>query len=132
MAKITGIGGIFFKASHPEMLKDWYRDNLGIDVGEYGASFHWGTKDNPSGYTSWNIFDKNSTYTEPSNNEFIVNYRVDNLEEFLQELKMKRVMQYGDIQDYEYGRFAWILDPYGNKIELWEPNDEGYQKMIEE
>ncbi|MDC1067901.1 VOC family protein [Candidatus Kapabacteria bacterium] len=123
MAKITGIGGIFFKAAQPEKLKEWYKDNLGIDVGEFGANFHWGEDDSKSGSTVWNIFDKNSNYTEPSENNFVINYRVDNLDEFLSELKMRRVMQYGDVQEYETGKFAWVLDPYGNKIELWEPSE---------
>lgn len=130
MAKITGIGGIFFKAARADKLKDWYQTNLGIDIGEYGANFHFGTEDNPSGFTAWNIFDKDSNYMAPSDAEFIINFRVDNLDEFLQELKMRRVMMYGEAQEYEYGKFAWILDPYGNKIELWEPFDDKYADMI--
>ncbi len=123
--QITGIGGVFFKAENPVHLKDWYKEKLGIDVNEYGASFVSRDLDNPDKKTflQWSTFPKDTEYFNPSQKEFMINYRVANLETFLEELKSKDVTIVGGIEEYEYGKFAWVLDSENNKIELWEPID---------
>ncbi len=123
--KVTGIGGVFFKCDDPVKMRNWYAQNLGMITTEYGAPFEWRQADNPekSGYTSWSTFSKESTYFEPSKKEFMINYRVVDLEALLEELKADGVEIIGEIQTFDYGKFAHILDPEGNKIELWEPVD---------
>lgn len=125
MAKVTGIGGIFFKCKDPEDTKKWYRDNLGIDAGEYGHTFTWKDEFNPEnvGTTVWSTFPSNTKYFEPSNQEFMINYRVDNLDELVSKLKKRGIEQIGTTETYDYGKFAWILDIDGRKVELWEPID---------
>jgi predicted enzyme related to lactoylglutathione lyase len=120
---ITGIGGIFFKAQDPTSLKSWYRDHLGIDAGEYGTSFLWRDADDPTreGRTVWSPFPQNTTYFEPSTSQFMINYIVEDLDILLAELRAKGVTKDDRIENTEYGRFAWISDPEGNRLELWEP-----------
>jgi len=131
MKRVTGIGGIFFKSDNPKKTRDWYKKHLGIDNGKYGGTFEWRHASNPErkGYTAWSIFDSKTTYTEPSSKEFMINYRVDDLEALLKVLKKEGVQVIGDIETFEYGKFGWIMDPDGIKIELWEPNDEAYDKI---
>lgn len=126
MKKVTGIGGVFFKCDDPEQMKQWYAENLGLITNEYGAPFEWRQAENPtkSGYTSWSPFSKKSDYFAPSEKPFMINYRVANLEELLAELRKDGVQVVGEIQTFDYGKFAHIMDPEGNKIELWEPKDE--------
>jgi len=124
--KVTGIGGVFFKCDDPVKMREWYAQKLGMITTEYGAPFEWRQAENPekSGYTSWSTFSKESTYFEPSKKEFMINYRVADLAALLEELKAEGVPIVGEIQSFDYGKFAHILDPEGNKIELWEPKDE--------
>lgn len=131
MKRVTGIGGIFFKSKDPERSRNWYKKHLGIENGKYGGTFEWRHANNPDkkGFTAWSIFDEHTTYTEPSTKEFMVNYRVNDLEALLKELRKEGVEVVGEIEDLEYGKFGWILDPDGVKIELWEPNDEEYNKI---
>lgn len=126
MAKVTGIGGVFFKCEDPEDTKKWYRDNLGIEAGEYGHTFWWKEdhKPNNTGCTVWSTFSKDSNYFNPGKQEFMINYRVDNLVELLAQLKRNGIEQEGEMEEFDYGKFAWIMDPDGRKIELWEPVDE--------
>ena len=123
MKRVTGIGGIFFKAENPELLKEWYRKHLGLPVNEWGASFIWKDDDLPSGTgrTEWSIFKKDSKYLDPSVQPFMINYRVENLLELLKVLKEEGVTIVNEPEISEYGKFGWIMDPEGNKIELWEP-----------
>ncbi len=123
---IKGIGGIFFKADNPVQLKEWYKEKLGIAVDEYGASFISRDINNPDKKTflQWSTFPKETDYFKPSLKDFMINYRVNNLNSFLEELKSKDVTIIKGIEEYEYGKFAWILDSENNKIELWEPIDE--------
>jgi predicted enzyme related to lactoylglutathione lyase len=123
MAKVTGIGGIFFKADDPEKLYGWYEKNLGIQHDPYGASFKWREADNPDreGLTIWSIFRRDSNYFGPSSAQAMINYRVDDLDGLLEALRAAGVKIDPERQDADYGRFAWIYDPEGNKIELWEP-----------
>lgn len=123
MEKVTGIGGIFLKADDPTGLQKWYQDKLGVPVGEDGsAMFHWREANalgNP-GQTVWSLFPRETTYFDPSRASWMVNYRVENLERMLAQLREAGVTIEGEMAE-EYGRFAWVLDPEGNKVELWEP-----------
>ncbi len=122
MKKVTGIGGIFFKSKDPEKMGEWYKTHLGIDVSPYGAKFDWRSDENPDakGYTLWTLFKESTKYFEPSGKDFMINYRVDNLEALVAELKKQGVPLLDEIETHEYGKFVHLLDPEGNKIELWE------------
>jgi predicted enzyme related to lactoylglutathione lyase len=129
---ITGLGGIFFKSKDPKASMDWYAQNLGLEVdGQYGTSFSWLSDQNPEnrGYTVWSRVKETTDYFKPAELPFMVNFRVANLEALLVELAAKGIQQIGEMQAFEYGKFAWIMDPNGVKIELWEPNDEAYNQM---
>ncbi len=120
--KVTGIGGIFFRARDPERMSAWYRDQLGI-CGEDGhADFVWREHDRPDeiGRTVWSVFPAETDYFGPSCPAFMINYRVANLERMLAQLRHNGVTV-EKVEDYDYGRFAWVTDPEGNRIELWEP-----------
>jgi len=124
--RVTGLGGVFFKSTNPAALKQWYKEHLEIDSGEHGAMFNWRHHDDPDkeGNTVWSIFPDDTTYFKPATREFMFNYRVENLEELLRVLKEEGVEVVGDMEEYPYGKFGWIMDPDGNKIELWEPLNE--------
>jgi len=126
MEKVTGIGGVFFKAQDPKRLADWYRDHLGIGASGGHTDFVWRDKDNPQqiGRTVWSIFPANAEYFGPSGRPFMVNYCVANLDRMLEQLRQAGVV-IEQVEDFDYGRFAWITDPEGNRIELWEPTDGG-------
>ncbi len=128
MKKVTGIGGIFFKCESPKALKEWYRDHLGFKVDEYGAMFEFRKADNPSekGYLQWSPFSKDTKYFEPSQKDFMINYRVENLEALVAELRSAGVVICDEIATYDYGKFVHIMDPEGNKLELWEPIDSDF------
>lgn len=133
MKRVTGIGGIFFKCEDPKEMKNWYAKHLGFDTDDYGTSFEWRQADdtNKKGFSAWSPFDADTKYFEPSKKEFMVNYRVENLEWLLEELKKEGVQVLDEIEAVEYGKFAHIIDPEGNKIQLWEAFDEEYDKMAE-
>lgn len=126
MKKVTGIGGIFFKSKDPQAANEWYKKHLGFDTTPYGTSFEWLHADDATkkGLTQWNAFPQQTTYFEPSGKEFMINYRVDNLEALVEELKKENVTIVDEIATYDYGKFVHIMDPEGNKIELWEPAGE--------
>lgn len=127
MASVTGIGGVFFKAEDPETTRAWYRDHLGIAISDYGGwSFRWRHLDAPDavGRTEWGLFSADTDYFLPSGAPFMVNYRVDDLDGLLDALAAAGIERIGEVASYSYGRFAWILDPNGIKIELWEPAPE--------
>jgi predicted enzyme related to lactoylglutathione lyase len=129
--RVTAIGGIFFKCQDPEGVRNWYAQHLGLNTDQYGTTFERRPADAPEkkGYSVWSTFAADTKYFEPSHKEFMINLRVENLDWLLAELKKEGVEQIGETQVYEYGKFAHITDPEGNKIELWEPNDEEYAKM---
>ena len=122
--KVVGIGGIFFKSDNPEETKKWYKENLGIITDQYGSMFKSRNIDNPDeiNYLQWSPFNKDTDYFDPSKNEFMINYRVQNIEDLVKVLKEKGITVLDEITEYgEIGKFVHILDPEGNKIELWEP-----------
>ncbi len=123
MKRVTGIGGIFFKCKDAEAMKEWYGKHLGFNTDAYGAMFEWYEEPNDTkkGLTQWSPFSDPTTYFAPSTKEFMVNYRVENLEALVEELKKEGVVIVDAIETYDYGKFVHILDPEGNKIELWEP-----------
>ena len=133
MKRVTSIGGIFFKCKDPEKIKEWYSEHLGIKMGSYGTSFEWRQPDDSvkKGFTAWSPFKETTEYFNPSTKEFMINYRVENLEWLIEELKKEGVTIVDNIETYEYGKFVHILDPEGNKIELWEPNDIEYDKVLD-
>lgn len=123
--KVIGIGGIFFKSEDPAKIREWYKNNLGVDAGQYGATFEFREANNPDkkGQLVWNPFKHDTKYFEPSKKDFMINYRVENLEGLVKELKENGVTICDEIASYDYGKFVHILDPEGNKIELWESTD---------
>lgn len=131
--KVTGIGGIFFKCNDPGKMKDWYNSNLGLVTNEYGSTFEFRHADEPDkkGYLAWSPFSENTTYFEPSKKEFMINYRVEHIEELVEELKKNGVTVLDEIEAFEYGKFVHILDPENNKIELWEPVDSVFTALYE-
>lgn len=128
MKRVTGLGGVFFKTTDPQKIKEWYGKHLGLPVDEYGASFRWIDPDNKEAkpaLTAWSPFKEDTKYFQPSEKQFMLNYRVENLVELLKVLKEEGVQIVGEMEEYPYGKFGWIMDPEGNKIELWEPKDDG-------
>lgn len=121
--RVTGIGGLFFKTENPEKLKQWYKKHLGFNVDDYGCTFWWNDMHHQKASTQWSPFKKDTTYFSPSKKDYMFNYRVENLVDLLSKLKAEGVTIVGEMEEYEYGKFGWILDLEGNKIELWEPID---------
>jgi len=125
MKKVTGIGGIFFKCKDPKKVTEWYQKHLGLNTNPYGATFDWyeGADSTKKGQTQWTPFPETTKYFEPSAKDFMINYRVENLEALVEELKKEGVTIVDKIETYDYGKFVHILDAEGNKIQLWEPHD---------
>ena len=124
--RVTGLGGFFFKTKDPDKIKAWYGKHLGIPVNEYGWTFWWKDKEGKDCSTQWSPFKDNTSYFKPSEKQFMMNFRVENLHELLKALKEEDVTVVGEVEEYSYGKFGWILDPEGNKIELWEPIDQAF------
>jgi hypothetical protein len=124
MKRVTGIGGIFIKSADIARFRAWYQQHLGINIeGWGGTAFRWKSPDNPEGVgtTAWSTFEASSNYFAPSQAPFMVNYRVDKLVPLLAALRAEGCQVEGDGEATEYGRFGWVIDPDGNKVELWEP-----------
>jgi predicted enzyme related to lactoylglutathione lyase len=133
LAKVTGIGGVFFKSEDPIKLRKWYEDNLGIQSDTYGKTFLWNATEPPNvGSTLWTPFKQQTTYFEPSQKQFMINFRVDNLQELVKELQEKGQEILAPIVVESFGKFAHVFDPEGNKIELWEPVDQVMQDLLNE
>ncbi|MDX1628986.1 MAG: VOC family protein [Fulvivirga sp.] len=124
--KVTGIGGIFFKCKDPQKVRQWYSEHLGLVTDKYGSLFEFRQADQPekAAYLQWSPFKEDTDYFQPSEKDFMVNFRVENIEKLVDELKKNGVQVLDDIATYDYGKFVHILDPEGNKIELWEPVDD--------
>ena len=127
MKRVTGIGGIFFKSEDPQKLREWYGNHLGLAITEWGSTFQWKDLAKPDtelpARTEWSPFKNDTTYFSPSEKPFMFNYRVENLVELMKALREEGVTIVGEIEEFSYGKFGWIMDPEGNKIELWEPVD---------
>lgn len=126
MKKVTGIGGVFFKSDNPKGMNEWYAKNLGLATSPYGTTFEWQEAGDPSkkGSTTWCMFPQDAQNFHPSTKQFMINYRVENIVELVEELKKDNVTIIDEIATYDYGKFVHILDPEGNIIELWEPKDD--------
>lgn len=129
--KVTGIGGIFFRSKNPDRTHEWYKKNLGLATNEYGSSFEFRNAHRPTeiNYLQWSPFDENFDYFEPSKKGFIINYRVQNIEDLVENLKKNGVVVIDEIETFDYGKFVHILDDDGNKIELWEPVDKVFTEL---
>lgn len=125
MKRVIGLGGIFFKCQDKEKLNAWYAKHLGLETSEYGTNFEWRQAEDPTkkGITVWSPFKESTTYFEPSPKQFMINYRVENLEWVVEQLKNEGVTILDEIQSFDYGKFVHILDLEDNKIELWEAID---------
>lgn len=123
MTRVTGIGGIFFKSPDVPRLSAWYEKHLGLKPDQGCVNFKWRDADDAekTGRTVWSIFPADTKYFDPSKSPFMINYRVENLDALLETLKAEGVTVAPEREDGQYGRFAWIIDPDGNRIELWEP-----------
>ena len=131
MKRVTGIGGVFFKVKDPSMTRDWYNQHLGFNTDEYGSNFEWRQADEgvKKGFTQWSPFNESSSYFDQ---DFMINYRVPDLGGLLEDLKAKGVEIVDEVQQEDYGKFVHIIDGDGNKVELWEPNDESYDDIVGE
>jgi len=131
LKKVTGIGGIFFKCKDPKQLREWYQQNLGLQTNQYGAVFEWrqGADTTKKGFTQWSPFSEKTSYFQPSPKDFMINYRVDNLNALVEQLRRDHVTILDSIEVVDYGKFVHILDVEGNKVELWEANDEQYEAL---
>lgn len=124
MKRVTGIGGIFFKSKDPKKLGEWYRTHLGIDVeGWGGVVFRWASPENATGTgtTTWNPFKEDTAYFEPSKASFMINYRVEDLHALLAQLRSEGCEVDAKVEESEHGKFGWVMDPEGNRLELWQP-----------
>ena len=128
MKRVIGIGGIFFKAKNPKTLAKWYQEHLGVPIDESfgGYAFRWDeARERPDkGYTIWSPFKEDTDYINPSDKDYMFNFIVDDLEALMATLRTEGVEQVDEVMDSEFGKFAWIMDPEGNKVELWEPKGE--------
>lgn len=128
MKRVTGFGGLFFKSNNPDALYEWYHKHLGIKRAsqEEGVIFQWRDKDHSQkkGFTVWSIFPHDTDYFDPSQAPFMMNFRVEDLDALLRALRDEGVWIDPKVERYQYGKFGWIMDPDGNRIELWEPPKE--------
>ncbi|HEY8047994.1 MAG TPA: VOC family protein [Ramlibacter sp.] len=123
MKRVTGIGGIFFKARDPKALGEWYRVHLGMDVQDWGGvAFRWGD-DNSGGHgtTAWSPFANDTSYFGPGDARFMINYRVEDLHALLALLRQEGCAVDDKVEESDFGKFAWVTDPEGNRVELWQP-----------
>jgi len=124
MKRVTGIGGVFFKARDPKALAEWYRVHLGMNVEDWGGvAFRWVTDANPSGTgtTIWSPFKEDTAYFAPSDSTFMVNFRVEDLHAVLAALRAEGCQVDDKVEESDFGKFGWVMDPEGNKVELWQP-----------
>lgn len=130
MAKITGIGGIFFKCDDPVAQRTWYAEHFGMNVDQWGCLFRFRDYENPkkAGHLQWSTFSQDAKHMQPSEKPFMINYRVDDLVALKAELEAAGVTILDEIEEYEYGKFLHIMDPEGNKVELWEPVDAPFEE----
>ncbi len=124
MKRVVGIGGVFFKAKNPEKLREWYRDHLGFDLAKWGGAVFRPSGDKGSienEKTAWSLFPDDSDYFAPSTQPFMINYRVDDLHALLAALRSEGCAVDAKVDESAFGKFGWVMDPEGNRVELWEP-----------
>ena len=131
--RVIGIGGIFFKCKDPDATRDWYGKHLGLDTNAHGSTFEFRNAERPEekNFLQWSTFKQDTNYMEPSKASFMINYRVENLVELVNVLKAEGVQIVDEIESFDYGKFVHIMDPEGNKVELWEAVSETYDDMTE-
>ena len=129
--KVTGIGGIFFRSKDPKATREWYGKHLGLAVNEYGSAFEFRNAHRPEeiNYLNWSPFAEKTDYFDPSEKEFMINYRVQNIEGLVEQLRDSGVTIVDEIESFDYGKFVHIMDLEGNRIELWEPVDQVFTDM---
>lgn len=129
--KVTGIGGIFFASNDPDKTKEWYAKHLGLEVNQWGSNFEFRNAHRPDeiNYLQWSLFEQGSEYFKPSPKEFMINYRVQNIDALVDNLKASGVTVLDGIESFSYGKFVHIMDNDGNKIQLWEPVDHVFSEM---
>lgn len=132
--KVTGIGGIFFKCKDPNSTKAWYQKHLGLVTDQYGSLFEFRNSLNPEeiNYLQWSPFKEDTDYFQPSDQPYMINYRVQNMEGLVEKLKEEGVTICDEIATYDYGKFVHIMDEDGQKIELWEPIDEVFTDAMDD
>jgi predicted enzyme related to lactoylglutathione lyase len=133
MSRVKGIGGIFIRSSNPKTTKEWYARHLGLNMDAWGTNFEWRLTDKPESkaFTQWSLIDAHDTRVIPKGASFVINYRVENLVELVEQLRGEGVNVIDTIQEFSYGKFVHIEDIEGNKIELWEANDIEYERIVE-
>lgn len=129
--KVTGIGGVFYSTDDHVRTREWYAENLGLATTEYGSTFEFRNAHHPDeiNYLQWSTFPKGAEHFKPAKNEFMINYRVQNIEGLVERLKSNGITVLDEIETYDYGKFVHFLDPDGNKVELWEPVDKVFTAM---
>ncbi|WP_010227870.1 VOC family protein [Gillisia marina] len=129
--KVTGIGGIFFKSENPQQAREWYGKHLGLAIDDYGSAFEFRNANRAEeiNYLRWSPFEDSTDYFNPSTKDFMINYRVQNIEALVKQLKENGVNVVDEITEFEYGKFVHLMDLEGNKIELWEPIDSFFTEM---
>lgn len=133
MKKVTGIGGIFFKCDDPEKMKEWYQKHLGLQTDQYGTNFEWrqGNDSSKKGFTQWSPIKADTGFFGSPDQQLMVNYRVEDLESLVKQLRQEGIEIVDEIDEQSYGKFVHILDAEGNRVELWEANDEEYDKIVD-
>ena len=130
--KVIGVGGIFFKAKKPTRLREWYRKYLSFNLNPYGSSFEFRNAKNPDKiqYFLWSVFKNDTDYFSPSKKDFMINFRVENIEKTVDYLREVGTEIIDEISSYPYGKFVHILDPEDNAIELWKANDDFFSDLM--
>lgn len=131
--RARALGGIFFRCEDPAATRAWYEQHLGLKVDAYGTNFAWRDRHEPEriGRTQWSPFKQGTDYFGDPEQQFMINYRVDDLDALLEQMRQQGVEIVGDVQVESYGKFAHVIDGDGRRIELWEPVDEVYQEMVD-
>ncbi len=132
--RVTGIGGVFFKSADPDKTKEWYRQHLGMNIDQWGAPFAFRNADRPDemNYLNWDAFTDSTEYFDPSEHDFMINYRVQHIDRLVEQMRADGVTILDSIVSYEYGKFVHVLDADGHKLELWEPVDKVLGQMSRE
>ncbi|MFT7587791.1 MAG: putative enzyme related to lactoylglutathione lyase [Cellvibrionaceae bacterium] len=131
--KVRAIGGVFFRSENPEETRNWYANHLGLTVDAYGSNFAWRHKDEPEklGHTQWSPFEADTDYFGKPEQQYMINYRVDDLEALVETLRSEGVKIVGEMVQESFGKFIHIIDNEGRRVELWEPVEDEYEKIVD-